>query len=67
MRKLRIGTRGSRLALIQAEIVAGGPYPSWYILRLPDPGPSWDAFDALRARIRSEPAVQDIFPLALPH
>jgi len=49
----------------RAAIVAGGPYPSPYILRVPDPGPKEGAFDSLLARLRDEPGVQDVYPLAV--
>ena len=48
-----------------ATIVAGGPYPNPYVLRLPDPGPTWSAYDSLRARLAEEPGVQDVFPIAM--
>jgi hypothetical protein len=46
-------------------IVAGGPYPNAYIVRLPDPGSTWGAYDSLQARLMEEPSVQDVFPLAI--
>jgi len=48
-----------------AAIVAGGPYPSPYVLRLPDPAPSWSVFDSLLGALRDEPGVQDVFPVAV--
>ena len=48
-----------------ATIVAGGPYPSPYILRVPDPGSTWSAFDSLLGALRDEPGVQDVFPVAV--
>src|SRR6266513_983915 len=44
-------------------IVAGGPYPTPYILRLPDPGSTWSAFDSLLGALRGEPGVQDVVPV----
>ncbi len=46
-----------------STIVAGGPYPTPYILRLPDPGSTWSAFDSLLGALRGEPGVQDVVPV----
>src|SRR6266516_322979 len=46
-----------------SAIVAGGPYPTPYILRLPDPGSTWSAFDSLLGALRGEPGVQDVVPV----
>jgi hypothetical protein len=46
-----------------AAIVAGGPYPTPYMLRLPDAGPTWSAFDSLLSALRATPGVQDVFPV----
>jgi len=48
-----------------ATIVAGGPYPDPYILRLPDAGSTWNAFDSLLGTLRDEPGVQDVFPVVV--
>lgn len=46
-----------------AAIVAGGPYPTPYLLRLPDPGSTSSAFDSLLGALRDTPGVQDAFPV----
>jgi len=48
-----------------ATIVAGGPYPDPYILRLPDAGSTWNAFDSLLGTLRDDPGVQDVFPVVV--
>ena len=48
-----------------STIVAGGPYPTPYILRLPDPGSTWSAFDSLLGALRDEPGVQDAVPVVV--
>ena len=48
-----------------AAIVAGGPYPTPYILRLPDPGATWSAFDSSLGALRNTPGVQDAFPVSV--
>jgi len=53
----------SALERWHAAIVAGGPYPSPYVLRLPDPGSRWSACDSLLGALRETPGVQDAVPV----
>jgi hypothetical protein len=49
----------------RSTIVAGGPYPTPYLLRLRDPGSTWSAFDSLLVALRDQPGVQDVFPVTV--
>jgi len=49
----------------RATIVAGGPYPNPYLLRVRDPGPTWEAWDSARAGMAEEPGVEDVVPIVV--
>ena len=46
----------------QGEIIGGAPNTGAYIVRVPDPGPSYQAFDSLRSKLNSTPAVSYAAP-----
>ncbi len=46
----------------QGEIIGGAPNTGAYIVRFPDPGPSYQAFDSLRSKLNSTPAVSYAAP-----
>jgi len=48
----------------RASIIGGMPFIRAYQVRTPDPGTTWSAFDSLRIRMRSEPGVTLVYPLA---
>jgi len=59
------GTRVRQvLAKYQATIIAGWSHAKDYVVRVPDPGPTWAAVDSLMRQIRAEAGVHEVMPLS---
>jgi hypothetical protein len=52
------------LVRYQAEILAGIAFDAGYVIRVPDPGPGEASVDSLLARMRAEPGVNLVIPIA---
>jgi hypothetical protein len=51
------------LALYGAQVAGGYPLTHTYIIRVPDPGPTYAALEALMERLRAEPGVRYVYRL----
>ena len=51
------------LSKYRATIVRGEPVAGAYIIRVPDPGSTWEALDSLLRQMRAEPGVRVVAPM----